>query len=232
MITLPILDRAIEEFEWLVDHGARIILIRPAPVPGWKGPRSFALPEFDPFWKLVEESGVVVGMHASDSGYTRYMNEWEGYRDAEFFPFRTPSGFTTIVTGMHREIIDTIASAIGHGLCSRFPGLKIMPVENGSGWVRPLIHDMEQAYKFNPGVFDEDPVMVLKRNVSIHPFHEEDTGGLIDVIGVDNIVFGSDYPHPEGLADPIAYVDELAGLPPESVAKVMGGNLARLMAVA
>ncbi len=232
VITLPILDRAIEEFEWLVDHGARIILIRPAPVPGWKGPRSFALPEFDPFWKLVEESGVVVGMHASDSGYTRYMNEWEGYRDAEFFPFRTPSGFTTIVTGMHREIIDTIASAIGHGLCSRFPGLKIMPVENGSGWVRPLIHDMEQAYKFNPGVFDEDPVMVLKRNVSIHPFHEEDTGGLIDVIGVDNIVFGSDYPHPEGLADPIAYVDELAGLPPESVAKVMGGNLARLMAVA
>ena len=112
VITLPILDRAIEEFEWLVDHGARIILIRPAPVPGWKGPRSFALPEFDPFWKLVEESGVVVGMHASDSGYTRYMNEWEGYRDAEFFPFRTPSGFTTIVTGMHREIIDTIASAI------------------------------------------------------------------------------------------------------------------------
>ena len=59
VITLPILDRAIEEFEWLVDHGARIILIRPAPVPGWKGPRSFALPEFDPFWKLVDESGVV-----------------------------------------------------------------------------------------------------------------------------------------------------------------------------
>jgi hypothetical protein len=107
-----------------------------------------------------------------------------------------------------------------------------MPVENGSGWVRPLIEDMAKAYAFNPHVFDEDPVAVLKRNIYVHPFHEEDTKGLIDVIGVDNVVFGSDYPHPEGMADPITFVDELDGLPPADVAKVMGGNLGRLMDVA
>ena len=45
------------------------------------------------------------------------------------------------------------------------------------------------------------------------------------------MLFGSDYPHPEGLADPASYVDELAGLPEESVRKIMGGNLARLMNV-
>lgn len=122
-----------------------------------------------------------------------------------------------------------MASAIGHGLCSRFPKLKIMPVENGSGWVRPLIHDMEKAYSFNPHVFDEDPIMVLKRNIYVHPFHEEDTHGLIDVIGVDNVVFGSDYPHPEGMADPISFVDEIADLPIEDQAKIMGGNLGRLI---
>lgn len=229
VISLPVLERAMAELEWVLERGARIILIRPAPVPGWKGPRSFALAEFDPFWKVVESEGLIVGMHASDSGYTRYINEWEGVRDGEFFPFRSPSGFAAIVGGQHREITDTVASAIGHGLCSRFPGLKIMPVENGSGWVRPLIDDMERAYSFNPHAFDEDPVMVLKRNIWVHPFHEEDTPGLIDVIGVDNVVFGSDYPHPEGMADPISFVDELAGLPPEAVAKVMGGNLGRLL---
>lgn len=232
VITLPVLEKAQAELDWVVERGAKIILIRPAPVPGWRGPRSFALPEFDPFWKRVEEAGLIVGMHASDSGYTRYLNEWEGVRDGEFFPFRAPSGFAAIIGGQHREITDTVASAIGHGLCSRFPKLKIVPVENGSGWVRPLINDMQHAYEFNPHVFDEDPVMVLKRNIYVHPFHEDDTAGLIQAIGADNVVFGSDYPHPEGMADPITFVDELEGLPEADIAKVMGGNLGRLLNVA
>jgi predicted TIM-barrel fold metal-dependent hydrolase len=232
VVTLPIVEKAIEELEWVVERGARIILVRPAPVPGLRGPRSFALPEFDPFWRLVEEADVVVGMHASDSGYQRYLNEWEGIREGEFTPFRGVSGFAAIIGGQHREITDTVASAVGHGLCTRFPRLKIVPVENGSGWVRPLIEDMRGAYEFNPHVFEEDPVEVLRRNVFVHPFHEDDTPGLIDVIGVDNVLFGSDFPHPEGMADPISFVDELEGCSPDAVAKVMGGNLGRLMNVA
>jgi predicted TIM-barrel fold metal-dependent hydrolase len=46
------------------------------------------------------------------------------------------------------------------------------------------------------------------------------------------VIFGSDFPHPEGLADPLAFVDDLAGLSHEDTAKIMGGNLARLMNVA
>jgi predicted TIM-barrel fold metal-dependent hydrolase len=45
------------------------------------------------------------------------------------------------------------------------------------------------------------------------------------------VLFGSDYPHPEGLADPVSYVDELAGLSDEKIRKIMGGNLAKLMNV-
>jgi predicted TIM-barrel fold metal-dependent hydrolase len=54
----------------------------------------------------------------------------------------------------------------------------------------------------------------------------------VGVLGADNVLFGSDYPHPEGMADPITFVDDLDGLPGEDVAKVMGGNLSRLMNVA
>jgi predicted TIM-barrel fold metal-dependent hydrolase len=232
VITLPIVERAIEELEWVTAQGAKIVLIRPAPVPGLRGPRSFALPEFDPFWELVQEKDVVIGMHASDSGYQRYLNEWEGVRDDEFTPFQGGSGFAAITGAGHRSIIDTIASAIGHGLCTRFPGIKITPVENGSGWVRPLLHDMEQAYAFHPQLFEEDPVQVFKRNIFVHPFHEDDPKGLVATLGADNVLFGSDYPHPEGMADPISFVDDLEGLPTEDVAKVMGGNLSRLMNVA
>jgi len=232
VITLPIVERAIEELEWVAERGARIILIRPAPVPGFRGPRSFALPEFDPFWELVQEKDIVVGMHASDSGYQRYLNEWEGVRDDEFTPFAGGGAFAAITHGGHRSIIDTVASAIGHGLCTRFPRLKITPVENGSGWVRPLLHDMESAYSFNPHLFEEDPVEVFKRCIFVHPFHEDDPVGLCGVIGADNVLFGSDYPHPEGMSDPISFVDDLHGLSPDDTAKVMGGNLSRLMNVA
>ena len=62
VITLPIVDKAIEELEWVVERGAKAILVRPAPVPDFNGRRrSFALPEFDPFWEKVVEADVVVG---------------------------------------------------------------------------------------------------------------------------------------------------------------------------
>ncbi len=231
IITMPILDQAIEELEWVLERGARIILVRPAPVPGFMASRSMALPEFDPFWQRVVDADIVVGMHASDSGYQRYINEWEGVRDGEFLPFKSGSGFAAIVSSAHRAIEDTMASVVGHGLCTRFPTIKIVPVENGSAWVRPLIDHMEQAYESAPQLFDEHPVEVLKRNVWVHPFHEDDPIGLVEVMGADHVVFGSDYPHPEGMADPITFVDDLEGLPPEDIAKIMGGNLANLMGV-
>ena len=55
---------------------------------------------------------------------------------------------------------------------------------------------------------------------------------LIRMVGVDNSMFGSDFPHPEGLRDPLAFSEQITDLTPEEQAKVMGGNLARLMTVA
>ncbi|CUU57169.1 Predicted metal-dependent hydrolase, TIM-barrel fold [Parafrankia irregularis] len=226
VITLPIVSEAIKELEWIVERGAKIILIRPAPVPGFEGFRSFALPEFDPFWKKVVEADITVGLHSSDDGLTRYYNMWEGRQDGEHLPFATPSAFTDIMHKQHRGIFDTVTSLIGHGLLTRFPQLRILPVENGSGWVRPFIEAAGESYAKSPKLYDEDPIEVLKRNIWIHPFFEENTKYLIDLVGVDRVVFGSDYPHAEGLSDPLSYMDDLEGLSREDKAKIMGGNLA------
>ncbi len=232
VVTLPIVDRAIEELEWLIERGARIILIRPAPVPDFNGRRrSFALPEFDAFWKRVEEADLVVGMHASDSGTQRYVNEFEG-RGNEFLPFAGRSAFAEFLGAESRMISDVVASIITHGMTTRFPKLRILPVENGSAWVRPLLDRLEKVYERKPELFDEDPVAVFKRNLWVHPFHEEDPKGLIELVGVENVCFGSDYPHPEGLYDPLTYVDEIEGLAAADQAKVMGGNLAKVMKLA
>jgi predicted TIM-barrel fold metal-dependent hydrolase len=232
IVTLPILDEALRELDWVLEHGARAILVRPAPVPDYNGRRrSFALEEFDPFWERVQASGVLVGMHASDSGFQRYLNEWEGH-DSEFLPFaRKRSAFAAILGADHRTISDVVASIIGHGLATRFPDVRFVPVENGSAWVRPLVGKLKRLYERSPKLFDEDPMVTFKRSIFVHPFHEEDTVGLVQLIGADNVVFGSDYPHPEGLFDPVTFVDELDGLPEEDKRKVMGANLAKLMGV-
>jgi predicted TIM-barrel fold metal-dependent hydrolase len=48
----------------------------------------------------------------------------------------------------------------------------------------------------------------------------------------DRLLFGSDYPHPEGLANPVDFVDDLPdSLPDTDVAKIMGGNLKELLKV-
>jgi predicted TIM-barrel fold metal-dependent hydrolase len=226
VITLPIVERAIEELEWVLERGARAVLIRPAPVPGLRGPRSFALREFDPFWARVAEAGILVTMHASDSGYQRYLNEWEGTQ-SEFLAFR-PTAFRMVAMG-HRAIEDAVAALCCHGVLSRFPDLKIALIENGTGWVRSLLSHMSDVYGKMPQEFPEDPVVAFKRNIFVHPFHEEDPVGLVKLVGADHVLFGSDYPHPEGMSDPISYVDELEGLSDGDVRKVMGGNLLGLM---
>ena len=229
IVTLPIVDKAIEELEWCVERGARAVLIRPAAPPGLRGPRSFALPEFDPFWERVVELDVLVAMHASDSGYTRFTDEWEGV-SGEMTAFRQ-SLFQMAITHS-RAIQDAVTSWVAHGALTRHPKLKVAIVENGSSWVRPLLAQLESVYERFPHSWEEHPVEAIKRNLWIHPFHEDDPVGLIDLVGVDNVIFGSDYPHVEGMADPISFVDQLDGLPDDQVRKVMGGNMAALMKVA
>jgi predicted TIM-barrel fold metal-dependent hydrolase len=224
VITLPIVEKAIEELAWVLERGARVVLIRPAPVPGFRGPRSFGLPEFDPFWEKVVDADILVAMHSSDSGYERYANDWMG-SDTEMLPFK-PEAFRMLQ--QWRPIEDSVSAMVCHGALSRFPQLKVAVIENGSSWVRPLLENMADVYKKMPQDFEEDPVEVIKRNIYISPFWEEDLGALAELVGVEHVLFGSDFPHPEGLAEPASYLDELAGLPQDDVAKIMGGNLARL----
>jgi predicted TIM-barrel fold metal-dependent hydrolase len=229
IITLPIVERAIEELEYVAGLGARAILIRPAPVPGFEGRRSFALPEFDQFWDRVVDLDLLVCLHASDDGYSRYLNEWEGSRQ-EAQAFAAMSNFRAAALG-HRGIQDAIISLVGHGCLTRHPQLKVMTVENGSEWVRPLVHHLEVAWSRTRDSWPEHPVEVFRRNVWVHPFHEEDPKGLIELLGADRVCFGSDYPHVEGLSDPVGWIDEIADLPMDQIEMVMGGNARGLIGV-
>jgi predicted TIM-barrel fold metal-dependent hydrolase len=228
VIAMGLVDKALEELEWVIERGARCVLIRPAPVPGLRGTLSPGLPEFDPIWERIQEAGLLVGMHASDSGYTQIANWWE--HSSEFLPFQ-PSAFRALSQG-RRPIYDTMAAMVCHGAFTRFPQLRVAAVENGANWVRSLLGDLGDVYHKMPQEFAEDPREAFLRNVYVNPFWEDNLAALVDLVGADHVLFGSDYPHPEGLGDPITYVDELEGMDHEVKAKIMGGNLAGLMGVA
>jgi len=227
VITLPIVEKAIEELEWAVKRGARCILVRPAPVPGFRGPRSFALPEFDPFWERVVEHDVLVGMHSSDSGYSRYTSEWDG-ANAEMLPFQTNA---MGILNEWRPIQDSVGSWVIHGALYRHPKLKVAIVEAGSKWMTPLLDGLAEVFRKAPEAFPSDPVEVVKNRIHVSPFFEDGIDDLVKLVGVDQVLYGSDWPHPEGLAEPTFYVNALSHLSVDDQAKIMGGNLARLVSV-
>jgi predicted TIM-barrel fold metal-dependent hydrolase len=224
-----VVDEGIAELERLLDRGAKVVLLRPAPVGGLRGTRSPFLPDFDPFWARVQEAGVVVALHASDSGYQDYLNTWEG-SSGEYVAFR-PRTFAAVADD-GRSIHDALASAICHGMLTRFPGVRLLSVENGGSWVGPLLRHLDLAYRKMPGEFPEHPREVFGRNVWVNPFWEESLTGLIDLIGPERVCFGSDYPHPEGLDDPLAWRQQIDHLPATDVERIMSANMFDLLGVA
>jgi predicted TIM-barrel fold metal-dependent hydrolase len=230
IVTPGLLDRALDELEWLLGRGTRVVLMRPAPAWGYQGPRSFALPEFDPFWERIQETGTLVVLHASDTGYVRYANEWEGVH-SETQAFAQQSPFAHTVQTRHRDIEDAVTSLICHGVFWRFPEVRVALIENGAGWVPNLLEHLDHCYWQMPQAYEAMPSDTFKRNIWMHPFHEEDPRRLVELLGADHVIFGSDFPHVEGLADPLSYLDELDGLPDEDLRKIMGGNMMNLLGV-
>jgi predicted TIM-barrel fold metal-dependent hydrolase len=93
-----------------------------------------------------------------------------------------------------------------------------------------LVRNLELAYKKMPQEFAEHPRDVFERNIWVNPFWEDSVTSLIDLIGAERVCFGSDYPHPEGMADPLAWSEDIANLPAKDFERVMSSNLAHLLA--
>jgi predicted TIM-barrel fold metal-dependent hydrolase len=224
-----VVDTAVAELDWLLERGARVVLLRPAPVAGHRGTKSPFLPEFDPFWARVAEADLVVALHASDSGYQRYANDWEG-SSREHTPFKQNAFADAVSSG--RAINDAITSAICHGMTSRFPTVKLLSVENGGSWAIPCLKELEKTYRKMPGAFAEHPRDCFLRNVWINPFWEDSIEDLVSMMTPERVLFGSDYPHPEGMSEPINWAKEIGDLFPASdVRKIMGGNAYELLGV-
>ena len=228
-LSLADVDWAVSELEHALDHGAKVINLRPGPIGDPAGNRSFGHRSHDPFWARVDEAGITVAFHAGDAGYGFMLREWGVNPD--FQAFRLPMLFQLLTMS---PISDTIASLLADGVFSRFPGIRVATIENGAEWVGPLFAKLKKAYQMRAARWSEDPRETFRRHVWVSPFYEDDLADLARLIGTDRIIFGSDWPHAEGLADPLSYIEDLdaAGYSPADADKVMYANAASLVAPA
>ena len=227
MLSLADPTAALEELDRLIERGARIVHIRPAPVPGEHATsRSLGDRLHDPVWARLAEASIPVAFHLGDSGYNAFTVMWGGSPNFEGF------GNTNILSRVlvaDRAIHDTIASLVVDGVFTRHPTLRVASIENGSDWVALLVKRLQKQANQTPWVFPEDPRDVIRRNVWVTPYCEEDLGALAEVIGVEHILFGSDWPHGEGLAVPTDFTKQLDGFDDTAVRKIMRDNALALL---
>ena len=225
-LTLADVGEAVHELEWALAQDARTVVLRAAAPTTSLGPLSPAADVFDPFWARVNESGITVVVHAGDAGLSS-----NGYaRDGFSASFRAGGGMRPSVKlfAIERAAHDFLATLILERLFDRFPNVRVASVENGSDFLAPLFRKLRTTARRMPGYFSEDPVDTFRRHIWINPFWEDDVDEIVDLMGDDRVIFGSDWPHVEGLREPADWVTELQKLPRESVPKIMGANTAAL----
>jgi len=215
-------EQAERQLEFAIEHGAKGVMMRPAPVPTEMGPRSPGRPMFDRFWARAAEAGVAIMCHAGDTGYQRYSGDWTG--NYEMQPYKTSVPQTDWIYVEGRAPSDFILSLIAHGAIDRHPNLQVVSVESGGHWVPGLIKAMKKYYTHYPESFFGDPIEQFGNNVWISPFWEDDIEELAAVMPVEHILAGSDWPHPEGLADPTDFVKGLDAFNEADQRKIMREN--------
>jgi predicted TIM-barrel fold metal-dependent hydrolase len=224
-ITLIDPDAAVEELEYALSRDARVVLMRPASVRLPDGSRRTpGDPRHDAFWSRLDESGITLVIHGGDSSYAPYEQIWGLSGETESFRIAPLKRLLSAST-----IHDMMASLMADRLFERFSNLRVATIETGSGWVKPLLKRLRSVMAQVPDTFGEDPIALFQEHVWVSPFFEDDVLGLIDVLGPDRVVFGSDYPHAEGLSVPASFVEELPGIDPEAVRKIMHDNARELV---
>jgi len=131
--------------------------------------------------------------------------------------------------------MDTLSALILHNLFGRFPNVRCLSVENGSLFVPYLLAAMDKMNGMGRngpwigGRINDRPSEIFKQHVFVSPYHEENIVALAGMIGDTQVLFGSDFPHPEGLAEPRDFAEPLAPLGDDAVRRIMRDNLSGLL---
>jgi predicted TIM-barrel fold metal-dependent hydrolase len=220
--TLPILDvdAAVAELRRTTQKGYRAATL---PVHADHCHEPYNQPSYEPLWSAAEELGVPLHFHAGSG------------RDQR--PAHNPGGAVINYVITVGGADETVCYLTGSGVLARHPDLRVVMVECGSGWLAWVLHAMDDAYREHHMMVEPKldllPSEYFRRQGSV-TFQSDPVGmNNIRFTGVDCLMWGSDYPHPEGTwPDSHRYLEaQMAGIPEEIVRAVVWDNAARLYGV-
>jgi predicted TIM-barrel fold metal-dependent hydrolase len=221
MINLDNVQDGIKELERTAKMGFAGAMITEYPLED----RRYDQAEYEPFWAAAQALDMPLSLHTA----TRRQGKIRGAGERTL---RDASSRATKVFYPATSMCDMIFS----GVFERYPNLTLAIVEFELAWVPHLLSSMdytyrerheEAVYRFKDGWHPSD---FCHRNVFLS-FQEDAVGiRLRDIIGVDNMMWGSDYPHSESTFPQSRQIlaQILAGVPEDDYAKIVGGNTARL----
>jgi predicted TIM-barrel fold metal-dependent hydrolase len=187
-------------------------------------------PDNDRFWSICNEAGIALTTHLAS--LTRYAAQGEEWNEPEVM-LGDMDAFQWVFYYGDRPAMETVGAAILQGFFARFPNMKLLLSEQGTVWVPYLLRKMDHAFlmgrRASWGTLTMRPSEYFREHCFVAPFPEENVDRVIEAAGVKPIVFGSDFPHGEGLPEPSMYLGQLKNLSPEDTHAVMRGNLARFL---
>ncbi|HJO23046.1 MAG TPA: amidohydrolase family protein [Myxococcota bacterium] len=223
------MDLAVAEVLRARELGHRGILI-PA-IPTLEGPwstpadRPYTDPFWEPLWSVLEETEMSANMHLGTRPITRGLTE---------------SSLLSHIVCNKAMMAEPIASVIFSGALQRHPKLKLVSVEGGIGWMAFVVEFMDRIFQRHRE-WQNSPLKELPS----HYFHRqvygtfmEDVVGLREreLIGIQNIMWASDYPHADSTwpnsRKSLEEQMELAEVSAEDVYRIVFGNAADLYRIA
>ncbi len=216
---------AVEEIRRVRAQGVRLAMIAPAPVDG--KPLSHA--DFDPVWAACSDEGVAPVFHVSAFESPLHPAWRTGeHEDGEQL-------FDSIFLYLAPAV--ALANLILNGVLERFPRLRIGVVELTASWVPHFLLHIDGASDFYTQRHGEPfralgdrPSNYFLRQVRVAALPYEMPNRLVPKVGGETYMLGSDWPHAEGVADPMAQAQRAAaGLPEPARANMLGANAAWLL---
>jgi predicted TIM-barrel fold metal-dependent hydrolase len=181
---------------------------------------------WDPLWEACSSLSMPVHFHIGASLTT--MNYFGTYPwDSHDDDTKLAIGGTLLFIGNARVVVNIICS----GMLDRFPELKIVSVESGTGWIPFILEALD--YEMDENAADAKaklsllPSEYFKRQIYATTwFEQRNLPALIDSVGEDNIMFETDFPHPTCLyPDPLGTAEtNMRGLSAAVRRKILGEN--------
>ena len=188
-------DEAARELDRCLALGFRGLFVPPETIAG-KSPGDA---QFDPLWSRCQDAGIPGCLHVIVR-FDGAATPFSGWRTAGLGP---TFGFALGATG---QLIPALAALVLGGLFDRFQTLKIASVEAGCGFAAYLMDRLDEKHHFfrplSTAPLAEHPSDYIRRNCYFVAEPEERTiGAMMDLVGEDHILWGSDYPHVDSRLD-------------------------------